>query len=170
MKTYYGITRITHLFEIIEDVCEALKVTNEDVETTKALIISTIAQETHLGTLRDPTKYKYGTGIAQLDPIGVTDIQERGKKWFDPCKKAFGFDLSKVKHTELEEAPVLSVVMARLRYKLVPQGIPDDPEEQWKYYKRWYNSYAGAATKEEYMKNREWALRLYKKWKAGENI
>ena len=170
MKTFYGLTRIEHLFDIITDVCEPLKGPNESVEDTIALIISTIAQETHLGTLRDPTKYKYGTGISQLDPIGVTDIQERGKKWFDICKNTFGFDLSKVTHTELEEAPVLSIVMARLRYKLVPYGIPTDVEGQWKYYKRWYNSYAGAATREEYMKNREWALGLYKKWKAGENI
>ena len=165
MKTYYGITRISHLFDIVDDVCEALKGANEDVESTKALIISTIAQETHLGTMKDPTKYKYGTGIAQLDPIGVIDIQQRGTKWFDICKKAFGFDLSKVKHTELEEAPVLAIVMARLRYKVVPQGIPNDTEGQWKYYKKWYNSYAGAATREEYMKNREWAMELYNNWK-----
>jgi hypothetical protein len=170
MKTYYGITRISHLFDIIDDVCEALKGPSENVESTKALIISTIAQETLLGTLKDPTKYKYGTGITQLDPIGLVDIQKRAGKWFGTCKKAFGFDISKVEHTELEEAPVLSVVMTRLKYKLVPYKIPEDPEGQWRYYKQWYNSYAGAATREEYMKNREWSLNLYQKWRSGVKI
>lgn len=167
MKTYYGISRVTQLFEMIEDVCETMAGTNENVEATKELMICTAAQETLLGTLKDFTTYRHGTGIMQLDPIGVVDIRERAGKWIDFCKKEYNFDFSKLQHRELETSPLLSVVAARLRYKVVPRAIPCSTEELWEYYKKYYNSILGAATKEEYMKNREWAMGLYKKWRKN---
>jgi hypothetical protein len=170
MKTYYGITRISQLFEMIEDVCEAMKSENENIEATKELMICTAAQETKLGTLMDKSDYRYGTGIMQIDPIGITDILRRGNKWIEFCKRKYDIHFDKLQHRELETSALLCVIASRIRYKVVPQPIPNTTEGLWEYYKRYYNSYLGAATKEEYMKNREWALGLYKKWKEGENI
>ena len=170
MKTYYGISRVSQLFEMIEDVCEAMKGKNENVEATKELMVCTAAQETKLGTLKDPTTYGAGSGIMQVDPIGVEDIKQRGKKWIHFCKDRWDLHFDKIDHKELNESPLACIVAARLRYKVVPYLIPDNPDDMWEYYKRWYNSYAGAATKEEYMKNREWGMGLYRRWKNGEEI
>lgn len=164
-KTYYGISRISQLFEMIEDVCEAMAGNGENIEATKELMVCTAAQETHLGTLRDPSTYKYGTGVMQIDPIGITDILRRGKKWIMFCKKQYNFNFDKLQHRELETSALLCVVAARIRYKVVPAAIPNTAEGLWEYYKKYYNSYAGAATREEYMENREWAMELYNNWK-----
>lgn len=170
MKTYYGITRISQLFEMIEDVVDTMASPGEDTESVKELMICTAAQETHLGTLKDKSVYKYGTGIMQLDPIGITDIRRRGNKWIEFCRNNYNIHFDRVEHRELEASALFSVVAARIRYKVVPYPIPSTAEGLWEYYKKYYNSYAGAATREEYMKNREWALGLYKRWEAGEEI
>jgi hypothetical protein len=170
MKTYYGVTRISQVFEMIEDVCEDMKGPNENLEATKELMICTAAQETHLGKLKDPTTYRAGAGVMQVDPIGITDIKQRGGKWIEFCREKWDVHFERIEHRELNEAPLLSIIAARLRYKVVPDPIPSDSNEIWKYYKRWYNSYAGSATQGEYMKNRKWAMELYRKWKSGEKL
>lgn len=165
MNIYYGLTRLEQVFELVEDVIEQLKGSNENTEATKQLLIGTIAQETKLGTYRDPSPYRHGAGLCQIDPgIPFEDIQDRGTKYIKLVKDKFGIDILSATHRELELSPLLSVVMARVKYKLVPKIIPDDFEGQWKYYKRYYNSYAGKATKEEYTKNYKWGMDLYNKW------
>ena len=165
MKTYYGVTRLEQVFELIEDVVEELKGSNENTEATKQLLIGTIAQETKLGTYRDPSPYKHGAGLCQIDPgIPFEDIRDRGTKYIKLIKEKFGIDILSATHRELELSPLLSVVMARVKYKLVPKSIPTRFDGQWEYYKRYYNSYAGKATKEEYKKNYEWGIELYNNW------
>jgi hypothetical protein len=165
MKMYYGLTRPSQLFEMIEDVVEKMAGPKENKEAVTELMICTAAQETHLGTLKDPSTYRYGSGIMQIDPIGITDILRRGSKWIEFCKKEYNFHFDKLKHRELETSALLCVVASRIRYKVVPHPIPNTTEGLWEYYKKYYNSYAGAATREEYMKNREWAMELYHNWK-----
>lgn len=165
MKIYYGVTRLEQVFQLIEDVVEKLKGSNENTEATKQLLIGTISQETKLGTYRDPSPYKHGAGLCQIDPgIPFEDIQDRGTKYIRLVKDKFGIDMLSASHRELELSPLLSVVMARVKYKLVPKSIPISFDGQWEYYKRYYNSYAGKATKEEYKKNYEWGIKLYNNW------
>ncbi len=165
---YYGLTRLSQLFEMIDDVIEVLKGPSEALESTRELIISTIGQETHLGKYKDLTDYKHGTGLAQVDPgIPFKDIIDRSTKYHKVVKEKFDIDLKKVEHKELELSPLLSLVLCRLKYKLVPKKIPLDVEGQWKYYKKYYNSYLGKAKKEEYLRNRAWALQKYQEWKEG---
>ncbi len=165
MNVYYGLTRLDQVFQLIEDVVEKLKGTSENVEATKQLMIGTIAQETKLGTYRDPSPYKYGSGLCQIDPkLPFEDIQDRAGKWIGIVKDIFAIDIERATHRELELSPLLSVVMARVKYKIVPYTIPPDFDGQWKYYKKWYNSYAGKATKEEYTRNYSWGMKLYKGW------
>lgn len=169
MKLYYGITRLSQLFEMIEDACDAMKGPNEDVEAAIQLMVATAGQETHLGHLRDPTTYRAGAGIMQVDPIGIEDIQLRGRKWIKFCKTKWDIHLDRVKHRELNEGAFLCVVAARVRYKVVPKALPrkDDIDGQWEYYKKYYNSYAGVATKDEFIRNRKRSLKLYYDWKRG---
>jgi hypothetical protein len=171
MKVYYGITRLSQVFEMIEDVANALKGSSENVDNTIDLMIGTLAQETHLGTLKDPTSYVAGAGIAQFDPgIPFNDPVDRMGRWKDVVKKIFDFDFDRVQHSALEESPLLGIVLMRTKYKLVPATIPDSLEGQWLYYKRWYNSELGKATREEYMANFLWAQGLHKRWRAGKDI
>ena len=169
MKLYYGITRRSQLFEMIEDACNAMKGLDEDVEAAIQLMVATASQETHLGQLKDPTVYRAGAGIMQVDPIGIEDIQLRGRKWIKFCKTKWDIHLDRVKHRELNEAAFLCVVTARVRYKVVPKPLPklNDVDAQWNYYKKYYNSYAGVATKDEFIRNRKRALKLYENWKRG---
>ena len=48
-----------------------------------------------------------------------------------------------------------AICMARVHYLRKPGQIPSDIDGQWEYYKEHYNSYKGAATKEEFIKNCE---------------
>lgn len=70
-----------------------------------------------------------------------------------------------MEYRELELSPLASIVMARIKYKLVPHKIPqwDDLEAVWQYYKKWYNSYLGKATIEEFEVSYKKALEEYKK-------
>ncbi len=171
MKVYYGLTNLGQVFETIEAVVRDLKGNNEDTEATRQLMIGTIAQETKLGTFRDPSPYKHGAGLCQIDPgIPFEDIQDRGSKYIEKVKRIYGIDIERATHRELELSPLLSVIMARVKYKLVPKSIPTNFDGQWEYYKKYYNSYAGKATKEEYTENYNWGMQLYKDWKEGEAV
>ncbi len=168
---YYGLTRTSQVFEMVDDVVEALKGNNEDIKTTKELIVSTIGQETHLGTFKDKTKYKYGTGLSQIDSgIPFEDIIKRSSKYHEVIEKRFNIDLKAVKHRELELSPLLSIILCRLKYKLVPKKIPKDIDGQWKYYKKYYNSYLGKAKREEYIRNRSFSLKKYREWLEGGEV
>lgn len=171
MKMYYGVTRLSQVFEMLEDVANDLKGSSENVENTIDLMLGTLAQETRLGSLKDPTNYSAGSGISQFDPgIPFRDPVDRMGKWKKIVRNLYDFDFDKIQHRELEESPLLGIVLMRIKYKLVPYKIPNDIEGQWKYYKKWYNSEDGKATREEYMVNIFWAKDLYKKWKNGENV
>ena len=164
-KLYYGLTRPNQLREMMYDVCKTLKSSREDLKSTLILMLATCYQETHLGQLRDRTRYGAGTGVMQFDEYPYNDIKRRGSRYYDICLKEFNIDISNVEYTELELSPLASIVMARIKYKLVPYAIPswDDFGSVWSYYKKWYNSYLGKATVEEFKISYHKALEEYKK-------
>lgn len=168
VKVYYGLTRQSQIFEMIEDVCNDLKGQGEDIKATIELMISTIGQETHLGEYKDPTRYAHGTGLAQIDPsIPFDDIVNRSTRFHKLILQKYNIDIKSLKHRDLEVSPLLSIILCRLKYKLVPAAIPSDSVGQWLYYKKWYNSYLGKATSEEFFRNREKSLKKYNVWKRG---
>lgn len=165
LKIYYGLTNIDQVFSFVEDVIIKLKDEGEDIRYTRELMIGTIAQETRLGTYKDLTPYKHGAGLCQIDPgIPFDDIKQRAGKWRKIVKKEFGIDLNEVTHRELELSPLLSIVMARVKYKLISTAIPETLKGQASYYKKWYNSMEGKATEEEYIRNYKWGIKNYKEW------
>lgn len=165
MKLYYGLTRSNQLREMMFDVCYTLRSSREDLKSTLILMLATCYQETHMGKLRDRTRYGAGTGVMQFDEYPYNDIKRRSSRYYDICLKEFNIDISKMKYMELELSPLASIVMARIKYKLVPCAIPswDDSGGVWSYYKKWYNSYLGKATIEEFEVSYKKALEEYEK-------
>lgn len=162
-KMFYGLTRKKQLWEMTLDVCSTLKGPKDSLKDIMILMLATCYQETHMGTLRDSTRYAAGTGIMQFDKMPYNDIKNRSGKYYDICKNEFNIDITKVAYRELELSPLTSIVMARVKYKLVPAKIPswDDFESVWWYYKDNYNSKLGKATKREFENSYKKAIEFY---------
>lgn len=162
-KIYYGLTRKKQLLEMMVDVCSTLKGNKEDLKSTLILMLATCYQETNMGTFKDKTRYKYGTGLMQFDNMPYKDSKLRGSRFYKVCLKEFNVDISKMKYIELELSPLASIVMARIKYKLVPHNIPSwkQFDEVWGYYKKWYNSTLGKATIEEFKISYKKGLEAY---------
>ena len=131
---FYGLTRRNQLIEMMVDVCQSLKGTNEDLKNTTILMLATCYQETNFGAFKDPTPYKYGTGLMQFDKMPFEDIRDRGGRFYKVVLRNFGIDVQSLTHRELEFSPLASIVMARIKYKLVPYTIPswDNFDEVWR--------------------------------------
>ena len=164
-KIYYGLTRKSQLWEITLDVCTALKGKNDNLKDILILMLSTCYQETKLGSYRDHTRYAAGTGVMQFDEYPYNDIKRRSSKYYKICLEKFNIDISSMRYMELELSPLASIVMARIKYKLVRGKIPpyNDFNSVWLYYKENYNSWKGKATIEEFENSYKKALDFYKK-------
>ncbi len=143
----YGLTSRTHLYDMVNDVVTCLG----GGENAKLLLLETAAAETGLGEVID-TSWNVGIGLMQFDKIGFDDVKQRtspGVK--EKVLHCFGVDIDRVEHTDLRWSPLLSVIFARLKYRLVPSAIPSTLHGRADYWKKWYNSSLGAGTPEGYM-------------------
>jgi hypothetical protein len=151
-KHYYGTTNSTQCAEIVEDVVRVLG----GGANARRLLLETAAQETHLGTYQDPTPYKAGTGVCQFDEIAFNGVVNRTRKRHRRAiREAFGVELHLVKYRELEFSPLLSFIFCRLKYKLIPEAIPETLSGRADYWKKHYNTAAGKGTANEYILNAE---------------
>lgn len=152
MKLGYGLTRTGQVNDIAYDVVVALGGSTNAYK----LLIETAAQETKSGKYRDRSAYGAGVGLCQFDPIGFHDTQDRiSQRVKDIVLEAFGIDVDKVSHNELAYSPLLSFIWCRMFYLLRPGAIPDSIEFRGRYWKLHYNSFKGAGTVTEYVKNAE---------------
>jgi len=148
----YGLVRSSHAADIARAVCDVLGRGASNMGCR--LLLETSAQETHLGQYRDPTTYRAGTGLCQIDLISFEDIKARTRaKHKKAILDAFGIHLDKVEYRELELSPLLSFIFCRLHYKLLPDPIPVDLKGRAGYWKRFYNTSAGKGSAEEYIEN-----------------
>jgi hypothetical protein len=110
------------------------------------LLMGTCAQESRFGTyLRQ--KEGPALGIMQIEPTTFNWLRDKYKTkypWLADCTA-----------DELEGDLCLSIIMARLRYAVVPAALPDanDINELAKYWKKYYNTAMGAGTVEEFTAN-----------------
>jgi len=149
---YYGLIKKEHLLDYVKEVCTVLG--NGNNANADLLILGTIAQETHLGTYKDPTPTSAGQSIAQFDEMPFNDVVDRtSEKDRQRCIDAWDIDVKKITWREIWHNPFLAVLFVRLKYKLVPSIIPIELELMAQYYKKWYNSSAGKATPEEFINN-----------------
>jgi len=118
------------------------------------LVIGTAAHESGLGTyirqVRGPA-----LGICQMEPATFLDISRRyldARPELVSRMVALGYPR---KPAALEWDIRLALVMCRLHYRRVPTPLPiaGDWEGQAHYWKRHYNTMAGAGTVEQYMRD-----------------
>ena len=143
---FYGVPPIgkdIFIKQIINYVCFILG--NGGNNNADLLIGETIKSETQNATAEDYSS-DYGEGLGQFDKVAFDDVISRVKSKKEKVLKYFLIDLDKVKYEDLRNSPVLSVVLIRLKYLLVPSEIPLDVKERYEYYKKWYNSIKGKAT------------------------
>ena len=136
------------IYGYIYIVCKALG--NGKHDNADALIEETIRSECNFGYTKDRSK-EYGEGLGQFDRIAFDDVKNRVKENTKVRLKKMGIDLDQARYEDLRKSPLLSIVFIRLKYLLVPSSIPLTREGRWQYYKKWYNSYAGAATMAHFM-------------------
>ena len=149
-KMYYGLTNENQAREMVDAVVECLG----GGGNAKLLLLETMAQETKLGAYRDPSKDGAGRGITQFDKGIVVDTVNRARQSeIDAVAEAFGIDLYMVDWDDLDFAPLPCIILARLKYKRIPEEIPRTIEGRAAYWKKHYNTVAGKGTEEEYIKN-----------------
>ena len=143
----YGLTNRTNLYDMVDDVVACLG----GGENAKKLLLETAAAETGLGEAVD-TSWWTGIGLMQFDKIGFDDVKLRTSAHVrQKVRECFGIDISRAEHTDLRWSPLLSLVFARLKYRLVPTPIPSTLQGRANYWKKWYNSELGKGTPEHYI-------------------
>lgn len=153
MRLYYGLINENQIEELTILVCNCLGYGKNN--SADKLIMETIASETQYGTYEDKTKY-VAQGLCQFDKMPFEDVVNRtSKKNKIKLYDCFGIHLSFISWEDLRYNPLLSIIMCRLKYLLIREEIPPDRESRYDYYKKWYNSYDGKATKKHYMESCE---------------
>jgi len=115
------------------------------------LLLGTAAQES-----------KFGTYIRQINgpALGIFQME---KPTFDWLKNIYGSKYPIGEFDELEYNLKQAILLARLRYRIVPKPLPDadDIEGLAKYWKEYYNTPLGKGKIEQFINN-------YKKYIKGE--
>jgi hypothetical protein len=144
---YYGVPstgKDTIIKAIISYVCFILG--NGSNNNADLLISETIKSETQNAEAIDYSK-EYGEGLGQFDRGTFDDVIARvSKEKKEKVYKYFLINLDNAKYEDLRHSPMLSVILIRLKYLLIPSAIPIDRKERYEYYKKWYNSINGKAT------------------------
>lgn len=153
MKCYYGYTTNDLIVEIIKEICGVMD-TPENRPLSENFMMEITAQETRFGTIPDHSD-TVGIGLTQFDPPGFEDLKINSK-YFDLVMDTWGIDFRKVQLEHLKYSPFLAELSTRLKIKRVPASIPSGRKSRFVYYKRHYNSFDGAATRDEYFEKITW--------------
>ena len=149
-KFYYGIRSIHEANVLARRVVNALGGSEDVVKQ----MVEIACVETQCGTYPDSHPEKMGVGVCQHDQINIDDIQDEGEqRHFDIVEKEFGYDIPKIELSDLAYDPLLSFICCRLSLKRIPEAIPSDLLCRAKYWKKYYNTEAGAGTVEHYLES-----------------
>ena len=144
---FYGLVNDDQLDQYIEKVVDVLGGGDPAVK----LLAETAAAETNYGKAVDRS-WNVGVGVMQFDPIGFDDVKARtSERVKDIVQKEFGIIIDRTYIGDLRHSPMLSVIFARLKYRLIPSPIPADVHGRAAYWKKWYNSELGAGTIDHYL-------------------
>jgi hypothetical protein len=119
-----------------------------DSDAAVDLLLGTAAQESDFGTYLKQIKGP-AIGVFQMEPATFGWLcRKYGDKL--PILKTLTVDV-------LEYNLKFAILLARLRYRVVPEGLPavDDLDGLAAYYKKYYNTVHGKATVEQYIENYE---------------
>ena len=148
---YYGLTDEKELYIIVNEICKVLG--NGGNNTADELLIETAGAETNKGLTKDNGILTAGIGLTQFDKGSFEDTKKRSEKHRDNIKDNLKVDINLVEWEMLAYSPFLALLFTRLKYKLIPEEIPSDIEGRAKYWKKYYNTIAGAGTITHYLKN-----------------
>ena len=130
-------------------VCDCLG--NGANESAIDLLIETCGAETNFGRYKDRSIYA-GLGIMQFDKIPFNDVKARTRdKHKATILEYYDIDVNLVEWDHIRYNPLLSILFARLKYKLVPEEIPTTLDGRAYYWKKYYNTLDGKGTIEHYI-------------------
>lgn len=109
------------------------------------LLLGTAAQESAFGTYLRQANGP-ALGAFQMEPATFYTV----KGW---AEKRFPLVLEGRYATELEYDLSLAILSARLNYLSKPDSIPESLQGQAAYWKRYWNTYLGKGTIEQYVRN-----------------
>lgn len=115
-------------------------------QAAENLLLGTAAQESAFGTylrqLHGPAQ-----GVFQMEPDTL--------KWLIEKYGTTYPDIIDMEPQDLQEDLYLAILTARLRYRAIPEPLPPagDLDGLARYYKKYYNTDAGAGTVEQFIKN-----------------
>ena len=156
---------------------EVSKMFNDGGAAT-ALLRETAIQESNMGqtdgtyTISDADgEFGRGSfGVSQVDERTFNDTLSRLRgdkgqprnlvKWVDIIKDKTDINLTEVTYRELSD-PTLSLIFSRLHYLKVADPVPPTAAGRSKYWKKHYNTSAGAGTSQEYLDNQEAFQKVY---------
>lgn len=106
------------------------------------------------GTDSNTYRSGYDGGIWQVDEIAFRDTQNTASHPgllanYQKIQEAFGIDWPSMEWSDLR-IPLYSGIAARLFLLNIPESIPCDIDGQARYWKRYYNTQAGAGTEEKF--------------------
>jgi len=111
------------------------------------LLLGTAAQESRFGTYLRQLRRGPARGVFQMEPGTFRWLRGRYKKKYPLIADRL--------FAEIEWDLRLSIIMARLRYRIVPVVLPDadDVVALARYWKQFFNTIHGAGTVEEFVGN-----------------
>ena len=110
------------------------------------LLLGTAAQESRFGTFLHQLGGGPAKGAFQMEPATFEWLQDRYQEKYPAI---FGR-----KASDMEWDLRLSIIMCRLRYRIVKDDLPaDDLMSLASYWKLWYNTPKGAGTPEQFVEN-----------------
>lgn len=131
----YGLISKQHLKDMVIDVVNNLGGDNHVVN----LLLETAQVESRSGTYPYNPFRNYGLGVMQFDKIAFDDIKARTRNDIkEKILNIYGLDINKLEYSYLRFSPLISVIFARLHYRLIPDKVPNTKELRAYY---WYNFY-----------------------------
>jgi len=118
------------------------------------LIMGTIAQESGFGKYIKQIKGP-ALGICQIEPNTFNDILNNYLKYkFELKLEIRRFcNIVEFNQDSLVYNLAFSIAMCRIFYLRIPKKLPSDLEGYAGYWKKYYNTYLGAGTEEEFINN-----------------
>jgi len=118
-----------------------------DTHGSRVLLQGTAAIESHLGTYVVQENGP-ALGAFQMEPFTYRDIFHRGTEYDKNHGTSFMTKFQGVDAGAMVYNFRLAVQMARMKYWLLPSRLPPtNRDSMWAYYKQYYNTPLGAATK-----------------------
>lgn len=124
-----------------------------DTPAARQLLVATAAQESHCGKYWRQWNNGPAQGPWQIEPDTHHDLYANYLDYRGELKGQLAVLLPIADIANpLISCPVYSAAVARLLYYRVPHKLPQpyDREGMWAYYKSWFNTPLGAATKAEW--------------------